>query len=386
MRIRGLLIITGLALVCHPMYAMEETQEGTVAVKAGAYYFDGWTGKTTAWHLPERLKKEFGYRKPIWGWVTSTPQVMCKQIDCAADHGLGFFAFCWYYPEGANKETPVNNALGLFLEAPNQKRMEFCLMAANHAGFKIGPAEWDDCSTRWLALFKHPSYVKANGEPLLIIYSPYELNKAFGDPNAVRAAFSRLRDKARKAGLPGVAIAGCWTARYVGPGNSLPDKEVESGYTFVTGYAMPHYCAWDWPKRPQPYQHLIDGHKKAWDILAHHSSLPYIPVATLGWDMRPWEKPGLPEDKQVIYYPDRSPKGVETMLRNAVQWIGEHQDRTSREKLFLMYAWNEYGEGGYITPTVRDGDSYLKAVKRGLRSQTTGMDVSPGQSTNHDRQ
>ena len=237
-----------------------------------------------------------------------------------------------------------------------------------------------------MTLFKHPSYVKANGEPLLIVHSPYELNKSFGGPHAVRAAFESLRDKARKAGLPGVAIAGCWTARYVGPKNTLPDKEVESGYTFVTGYAMPHYCAWDWPKRPQPYQHLIDGHKKAWDILARHSALPYIPVATLGWDMRPWEKPGLPEDEQMIHYPDRSPEGVETMLRNAAKWIDQHPDRTSREKLLLMYAWNEYGEDGYLTPTKRDGYTYLEAVKRGLDAQTTGRSESSNQSVDHDKQ
>lgn len=366
-----------LVIACHLMCAAEAPHKGTSAVKVGAYYFDGWTGKTGRWHLPERLKDEFGHRKPIWGWVTSTPQVMREQTDCAADYGLRFFAFCWYYPEGANRKTPLNNALGLFLQAPNQRRMEFCLMVANHAGFRIGPEEWNDCCTRWLTLFKHPSYVKANGESLLIIFSPYELNEAFGGPQAVRDAFGSLRDKARKEGLPGVAIAGCWTAKDMGSETALLNKAVESGYNFVTGYAMPHYCAWDWPKRSQPYQYLIDGHKKAWDLLARQSILPYIPVATLGWDMRPWEKPGLPEDKQVIRYPDCSPEGVETMVRNAVQWIGEHPDRTSREKLLLLYAWNEYGEGGYLAPTKGDGYAYLKAVRRGLHPQTTEKDDSP---------
>jgi len=182
----------------------------------------------------------------------------------------------------------------------------------------------------------------------------------------VRAAFDGLRRKAEQAGLPGVAIAGCWTARHVSPAQTLPDRALESGYSFVTGYAMPHYCAWDWPKRRQPFQHLIDGHLKAWDILAGHTPLPYIPVATLGWDMRPWEEPDTPADQQVVYYPDRSPAGVETMVRNAVQWVNTHPEATSREKLVLLYAWNEYGEGGYLTPTVRDGYAYLEAVKRGL--------------------
>lgn len=368
MRKIGIIIVVQLAVVGHFAGADGVIQEEANEVKAGAYYFDGWTGKTDRWHLPERLKTEFGYREPLWGWVTSTPQIMRKQIDCAADYGLRFFAFCWYYPEENNKETPLNNALDLFLKAPNQDRMEFCLLVANHAGFRVGPEEWDACCSRWLALFAHPSYVKADGKPLIIFFSPRELNDSFGGPEAVKAAFDRLRDKALQAGLPGVAIAGCWSARDVGPRQTLPDHEAESGYTFVTGYTMPHYAAWDWPARSQSFQYLIDGHQKAWDVLATHSVLPQIPLATLGWDPRPWEKPGLPESEQGIYYPDRSPEGVESMVENAVRWINAHPDRTAPEKLLFMYAWNEYGEGGYLTPTQRDGYKYLEAVQEGLRT------------------
>jgi hypothetical protein len=358
----------------------EETQAESVTVISGAYYFDGWTGKTDRWHLPRRLKEEFGERCPIWGWVTSTPDIMRQQIDCAANHGLNFFAFCWYYPEDTNKVTPLNNALNIFLEAPNQKKLDFCILVANHEGFRIGPAEWEACCTRWLALFKNPSYVKADGKPLIIFLSPYTLDKLFGGPEAVRAAFDQLRTKAEQAGLPGVSIAGCWDARELDPPKSgLPKNEVESGYSFVTGYAMPHFYAPNWPKKRQTFQHLIDGHVKAWDILARHSTLPYIPVATLGWDMRPWEKPGLLEDQQVIYFPDRTPQKLETMVRNAKWWIGKNPLRTSREKLLLMYAWNEYGEGGYITPTKQDGSTYLEAVKRGLNSPMTAKDGSPNQ-------
>ncbi|CAK8715256.1 Glycosyltransferase WbsX [Candidatus Electrothrix laxa] len=384
MKVVAAVIIAQLIIGCH--YLDEEPSHERVTVKAGAYYFDGWTGKTNSTHLTRRLKEEFGYREPSWGWITSTPEIMRKQINCAADYGLQFFAFCWYYPEGTNKTTPLNNALDLFLDAQNQKRMEFCLLVSNHAGFKIGPKEWDQCCARWLKLFKHPSYVKANGKPLLIIFSPQELNKSFGGPQAVQVAFERLRDKAREAGLPGVSIAGCWTARYVGPKSTLPVNEVESGYTFVTGYAMPNYCAWAWPNKLQPYQYLLDGHKKAWDILERHSVLPYIPVATLGWDKRPWEKPNLPEDRNAVYYPDRSPNGVKIMVENAVQWISKHPDRTSQEKLLLMYAWNEYGEGSYLTPSKRDGYSFLEAVKSGLHSQTGRKDGISARSNNRDEQ
>ena len=83
---------------------------------------------------------------------------MRKQIDCAADYDIEFFAFDWFYPEGVNKETPLNNALKHFIKAPNQERMKFCVMLTNHGGFSIKPDEWGDCYGRVRILFKQPVY------------------------------------------------------------------------------------------------------------------------------------------------------------------------------------------------------------------------------------
>jgi hypothetical protein len=76
----------------------------------GAYYFDGWAGKSphagkAEWakdaptHLTKRMLDEFPDREPVWGWRDDTPAVMERQIDLAADHGIAFFAFCWYHPD-----------------------------------------------------------------------------------------------------------------------------------------------------------------------------------------------------------------------------------------------------------------------------------------------
>ena len=293
---------------------------------------------------------------------------MREQIDCAADHGIRFFAFDWYYPEGGDKTTPINNALDLYLKAPNRNRMEFCIMATNHSGFRIGPADWDACCKIWLTYFKSTLYVRANGAPLLIIFSPQELTRSFGGTQEVRKAFEKLRAMAVQEGLPGVSIAGCWSGRNIDALNTLPEQDVEAGYTFATGYAMSNECGWDWPKRDQPFSYLIDGNKKAWDVISSVTHLPYIPVATLGWDMRPWEKSDLPPDKQAIRFLGRTPEGVRSMVSGAKQWISNNKERTAMEKILLLYAWNEYGEGAYLTPTAEEGPSYLDAVKDGLDS------------------
>jgi hypothetical protein len=152
----------------------------------GAYYFDGWTG--TSNHLTPRLREEFFDREPVWDWRDDSLPVVEEQIACAADHGLSFFAFDWYWPEGPEKETPLNTGLKLYLQAGNKPRLEFCLLVANHGGFRIDPADWDTVTDLWVRLFKEPTHVKVEGRPLLILFTARELRHAFGSSAAVKAA------------------------------------------------------------------------------------------------------------------------------------------------------------------------------------------------------
>jgi len=69
------------------------------------------------------------------------------------------------------------------------------------------------------------------------------------------------------------------------------------------------------------------------------------------------------------YYPDRTPEQVEEFVREGVQWLDRHPDKTLPQRVLLIYAWNENGEGGYLTPTKKDGTAYLEAVARGLKRE-----------------
>ena len=45
--------------------------------------------------------------------------------------------------------------------------------------------------------------------------------------------------------------------------------------------------------------------------------------------------------------------------------MDQHPDQTTAERIVLLYAWNEFGEGGYLAPTKGDPEgAYLKAVKQ----------------------
>jgi len=64
------------------------------------------------------------------------------------------------------------------------------------------------------------------------------------------------------------------------------------------------------------------------------------------------------------YFPDRTPEQFADFLRDAIRWMDRHAEETTAERIVLIYAWNEFGEGGYIAPTKGDshGD-YLNALR-----------------------
>jgi hypothetical protein len=351
-----------IALLLSLQAIVAQSAPARAKVRAGAYYFDGWTGKTD--HLTPRLRGEFFDREPVWGWRDDSLPVVEQQIDCAADHGLTFFAFDWYWPEGPDKESPMNIGLQLYLQAKNKRRLEFCLLVANHGGFRIGPADWETVSDIWVRLFKEPTHLKVGGKPLLIFFAPRELRGAFGTAEAVKAAFDKLDAKARAAGLEGVCVAACATP---GPENNWSDLSdlKAQGYSCLTGYNYHGYPV-KGPDKIQPFSRMIEGHEDIWNRFAARSPLPYVPVVTVGWDKRPWED-AANTNTYAVYYPDRTPSQVGDFVARAIKWMDQHADKTTKERILLLYAWNENGEGGYLTPTKGMGDAYLQAVRQALR-------------------
>jgi len=323
-------------------------------IKAGAFYFDGWSRLDDTKHLTARLTGEFGSRRPVWGWLDDTLEIMEKQIGCAADAGLGFFAFDWYSPE-RNKQTPLNHALSLYLKAGNRERLEFCLLVANEIVYGIGPENWSDVCKEWLELFSVPTYMKVAGRPLLIFFSPRRLLDAFGGAFHVKSAFEDLKQQAKERGLPGVTIAAC---------GDMQEGEA-AGFDLFTGYNY-HGAGRHGNELERPFSELIDESERIWNFYADRGSLRYIPVVTSGWDKRPWEESHLPEERLEVYYP-RTPEQLNDFMKRAIKWLDRHPDRTPSERLILIYAWNELGEGGYVLPTIGDGGSYLKAITMALQ-------------------
>ena len=68
------------------------------------------------------------------------------------------------------------------------------------------------------------------------------------------------------------------------------------------------------------------------------------------------------------YFPDppdgnHTPAAFAAHVQDAITWMNNHPSKTTAEKIMMLYAWNEYGEGGYIAPTLGDPNGlYLDAL------------------------
>ena len=357
------------AVLCGLMMVDARAQAPTQPrIKLGAYYFAGWAGKcpyddgsvSNAWakgmptHYTKKLATEYAGRTPVWGWRDDTQELMERQIALAADNGVAYFSFCWYWHDNKKpinvkeiEADPKHLPMRLFMQAKNNSRMEFSLLVANHGGYEIiGLDAWKQAADYWITIFKHPQYLRVEGKPVLVIFSPGGANKE---------GLAYLQEAARKAGFPGVAVACC--------GNGKP----EDGFALKTQYNVTPKGSWASKKSEKhAYQEIVEADEQAWQAAPGQA---FVPVATQGWDRRPWEAPngeGFGKGVPVSWYFEKAtPEQFGGLLERMVKWMEANPSAVTKDRLAIIYAWNEIGEGGWLVPCKDDPDgAYLKAIRK----------------------
>ncbi len=353
---KKIVLLTGLLFMTGLMWNAR-AQEIQPRIKLGAYYFGGWAGKSrfddgtpeNAWAkgapliFTKKLATEFSGRMPVWGWRDDTQEIMERQIDLAADYGLAYFSFCWYWADNKGpintktiESNPLHVGMRLFMQAKNNDRMEFSLLVANHNGYEIiGADAWKSAADYWINnYFRHPRYLRMNGKPVVVIF-----NHSGGNVEG----FAYLQEAARKAGFPGVEIAG------VSGGN------LEDGYTLRANYGI--VPGWGQPSEEHQYSEIIEESLRKWQGSPEQ---PYIPSVTVGCDPRP-------RGTQAWYFVGNTPESFGELLEKMIQWMDSHPEQVTRDRLAATYAWNELDEGGMLVPCNDDPDgAYLKVIRKVL--------------------
>jgi hypothetical protein len=143
--------------------------------------------------------------KPLWGMQNEAdPSVMEHQIEQAIKHGVNTFIYDWYwYDDQPFLEMCLNKG---FLGAPNNSKMKFYIMWANHTATSLWhlPSShednpiWDGAvsfeifqkiAKRWIeTYFSRENYYKIDGKPVLSIYDLNNLLRGLGGLDGARRA------------------------------------------------------------------------------------------------------------------------------------------------------------------------------------------------------
>ncbi|MCA9239900.1 MAG: glycoside hydrolase family 99-like domain-containing protein [Planctomycetales bacterium] len=344
---------------------------------------DGWS----EWELVKAARPRFpGHQQPkvpAWGYTDeSDPQAMAQKIDAAADHAINAFLFDWYYyDDGPFLEQTINQG---FLKAPNNDRMCFALMWANHDWHDIHPyhrgappklmypgkvsAETFDKACRHVIkdYFLHPSYWRLEGKPYFSVYDVVKLVEIFGSVPATREALDAFRGRAKQAGLPGVHLNVVMWGSTILPGEQLPAEPAQLvadlGFDSVTSYVWIHHVGL--PKMQTPYELVRDHYLKYWDDAAQRFGVPYFPNVTMGWDPSP--RADQSQEYGNFGYPfmhtisGNTPERFEAALRETKNRL---ESRGLIPPVITINCWNEWTEGSYLEPDEQYGLKYLEAVK-----------------------
>lgn len=330
----------------------------TNGYQVGAYYFSGWSRTESNNLTPILLHGPLSRYEPLASWYDDSQALFDENLDQAASSGVDFFAFDYYVltPRTYTNDQTVNEALNFYLHSKHRTRMNFALNFVDQEPFLPRPQDWPALVKTWIGYFKQPDYVRVNSKPLFIVFSPENMRKIFVTSQRIHAALDYLRGMARKAGLPGVTVAVGTTLTPTYNPSRIPQLENE-GYDVYTGYNY-HAMGAEKYRTPAPYSALVQENIAMWDRVASHFTGPYIPTITSGWDQRFSYR----EQSTAIIYEGRTPGQFYCYAAAARRWIDMHPKETPKERMVLVYAWNENGEGGAIVPNKVYRYAYTNAL------------------------
>ena len=316
---------------------------------------------------------QFSDRKPVWGWREDQPGVMRGQIDFAANSGLSFWGFCWYENTlvgDAKALDNLNNALDCFMAAPNKNRLEFCLLSC----FPVSPVNWGKVCDRTIAYFKASNYLRVEGKPVMMFFNSDEVIAGLGGIKETRLALNQYRKQARATGAGELLLGARTRPRASDP--AFQNKYAQCGFDFLIAY----HNADDGRVKAgaNDYADLLVGDLKAWNDISANTSLPFVPTVGTGYDMRPWAMDHPKTPASDYWYTGVTPESIGVHLCEGIRWSKAHKDKVLGN-LLLMYAWNENGEGAWLTPTKSEGSARLEAVKNALHCEPSKSNALPSQ-------
>ena len=339
----------------------------------GVNYFAGWWKELpNKWHgqgwninQPD-WRPKFPERVPLLGEY-NTQAVMDREIAAASSHGVDFFAILYYFPQPGSRQAKhapmLNKGLETFLASPNADKMQFCIEYCNAPDFSArSEKEWGDCVKTWVAAMKHPSYLRVDGRLVFKVHGVTQFLRTHNrDYKLCRKRLDTLRNEVRAAGL-GEMIIGVGISGQTPPlGRGWPPAKL---FDFTATYM----CVPDikTQETEYPYSTLAEQARTTRKNRVS-DPIPWMPYLVAGWNPRPWTHPKAASHYQRFF---KFPTGKEftnelNAMKEALEKhpsLGLPKKDGTCQKIFTIYAWNEFGEGGIVAPTKGRGSMMLDSI------------------------
>ncbi|BCB91300.1 glycoside hydrolase family 99-like domain-containing protein [Phytohabitans suffuscus] len=295
---------------------------------------------------------DFSDRVPSIGFYDdSQVSTVEKHITQASSAGLDHFTFYWYWNPAERAER---HAAGLrsFLRAGNRDALDFGVSVCAHAWdngiLKIPTDQYGLVAGALIDDYlAQPNYLRANdGRPIVWLCDTRGIGG--GAAADVRSFVDTVRARARATlGEEILVLAHQDLGLQLGPVGADGD-----------------YCAAPYAAvRAGSYAGYVRGQKATFD----RGAAAYVRCVMSDFDERPRYPILVPDAADATYLPDQSFELFAQAARNAATDVALSTRTSAVDNFVLVYAWNEWHEGGYVEPNARDGCRYLDILRQELK-------------------
>jgi hypothetical protein len=303
----------------------------------------------------------YAWRRPdgSLGFPGDMKNVLSADVEYARGAGIDYFIFGYYLETGAwHRDTQeakaVNRAYHAYLRLPDRADVKFALSF----NWSFPVTDIPSVSDTIVEAAKHPEQVQtADGAVLVFIFTPSVEGwaKGLGGADGARQALADIRrEVAEKAAKRIYFVALLFGIDQGGP------LAKRLGFDAVSTYAT----GLGGGDRAVPYATCATYARNFWSK-AERLDIGFLPNVSFGWDKRPIRK--LPEMKN--FHPSWCTPATDAQWRaelRAALEVAESNPHNDRIKSVVLYAWNEFSEGGWIAPTVGEGTRKLDVIRRAL--------------------
>ena len=323
----------------------------------GAIRWDAWHGKKDGVNdvMEKTLApKQFHERLPFFAEIIndssvridgSSQQVMDKEIAFAKYAGLDYWAFV-LYPE----KDMLSLGLQTYLQSSQQSKINFCAITEQ------GRFTWKDTAyiNYLIRLIKKPGYQTVSDErPIWYFGFTDSLNvvNTWGSFQQLKMKIDSVRKDIIKAGLKNPYVV-------------IMDFDAATGSRWCDSLgadAISSYVAQKGTKQGT-YQQLANENAAFWEA-CKATGKQVVPVWNTGWNPLPRLITPVPWHvyPAAEYYEAPTVYELKVHFTNAVDWLKKNK-KAAASQCAIIYAWNEFDEGGWLCPTIGNNTNRIDAV------------------------